>query len=272
MTLNKDSKPIVRIVTLIVSYLIALIVSVILGGLYCIVTDELIGILIIGTIVAFGVPVVVYHKLFDNVLVDKTLFSKTKYWWFLVAFVMLFVSLPLVDLFASEETDMTLFNMCQNPTPLKVIAIVFGAAVLPAVFEEWFFRGILQRDLTKLVRNDYLAIVITAIVFSLIHFDMANFVSRFILGLLLGLLFFYSKSLWVNILVHFINNLFAVLFLLSADEKNMEILNEPSNIHWSITLLSALIFVVFILLSERYRRKTLPHQETENIEKENIII
>lgn len=268
MTLNRDSKPIVRVATLIISYLIALIVATTLGGIYYLCTNEMIGVLIIGTVVAFGVSIGIYHKLFDNVLVDKTLFSKTKYWWFLVAFVMLFVSLPLVDFFSNGETDMRLFNMCQNPTPLKAIAIVFGAAVLPAVFEEWFFRGILQRDLTKLVRNDYLAIVITAIIFSLIHFDMANFVSRFILGLLLGLLFFYSKSLWVNILVHFLNNLFAVLLLFSVDEKNI---NEPSNIHWSMTLLSALIFVAFILFFERYRRKTQTDQEVENIEKENIL-
>lgn len=271
MTFNKDSKPIVKIGTLIVSYIITLIVATILGGVYYFCTNELIGTLIIGTVVEFGTSIGVYHKLFDNVFVDKTLFSKPKYWWFLVAFVMLFVSLPLVDFFSSGETgetDMMLFNMCQNPTPLKVIAIVFGAAVLPAVFEEWFFRGILQRDLTKLVRNDYLAIVITSIVFSLIHFDMANFVSRFILGLLLGLLFFYSKSLWVNILVHFLNNLFAVLLLFSVDEKE---LNEPTNIHWSITLLSALIFIAFILFFERYRRRTQTNQETENIEKENIL-
>ncbi len=272
MTLNKDSKPIVRIVTLIVSYLIALIVSAILGGLYYIGTGEMIGILIIGTVVAFGVSIVVYHKLFDNVFVDKTLFSKTKYWWFLIAFVMLFVSLPLVDFFSNGEPDITLLNICQNPTPLKVVAIVIGVAVLPAVFEEWFFRGILQREVSKLVHNDYLAIIITSIIFSLIHFDMANFVSRFILGLLLGLLFFYSKSLWVNILVHFLNNFFAVLWLFSVDEKNMAELYEPYNIHWSITLLSALVFIVFILLSERYRRKTLYKERVENIEKENNLV
>lgn len=272
MTLNKDSKPIVKIAFLIVLYLVALIGSALLGGIYYICTDEMIGILIIGTAVSFGVPIMVYHKLFDNTFVGKNLFVKTKYWWFLIAFAMLFVSLPLVELFASGENDTTLLQLCQNPTPLKVVAIVFGAAVLPAVFEEWFFRGILQRDLSKFVRNDYLAIVITAMVFSLIHFDMANFVSRFILGLLLGLLFFYSKSLWVNIFVHFLNNFLAVLFLLSINEENKDVLYESSNIHWSITLLSALIFVGFILLSERYRRKTLPKQESDNLEKENILV
>lgn len=264
MTLDKDSK----VATLIVLYFVALIGSALLCGIYYICTDEMIGALIIGTAVSFGVPIMVYHKLFDNTFVNKNLFVKTKCWWFLIAFAMLFVSLPLVELFASEENDTTLLQLCQNPTPLKVVALVFGAAVLPAVFEEWFFRGILQRDLSKLVRNDYLAIVITAMVFSLIHFDMANFVSRFILGLLLGLLFFYSKSLWVNIFVHFLNNLFAVLLLFSVDEKE---LNEPTNIHWSITLLSALIFIAFILFFERYRRRTQTNQETENIEKENIL-
>lgn len=268
MTLDKDSKTIVKVATLIVLYFVALIGSALLCGIYYICTDEMIGGLIIGTAVSFGVPIMVYHKLFDNTFVNKNLFVKTKCWWFLIAFAMLFVSLPLVELFASEENDTTLLQLCQNPTPLKVVALVFGVAVLPAVFEEWFFRGILQRDLSKLVRNDYLSIVITAMVFSLIHFDMANFVSRFILGLLLGLLFFYSKSLWVNIFVHFLNNLFAVLLLFSVDEKE---LNEPTNIHWSITLLSALIFIAFILFFERYRRRTQTNQETENIEKENIL-
>jgi hypothetical protein len=48
--------------------------------------------------------------------------------------------------------------------------------------------------------------------FSAIHFHFQGIIPRFVLGVLLGYLFYWSQSLWLPILAHFINNAQAVLF------------------------------------------------------------
>ncbi|MDO5759875.1 MAG: CPBP family intramembrane metalloprotease, partial [Bacteroidota bacterium] len=218
----------------------------------------------IATIIGFGAPVIVYHILFDKPLEVKSLFAKPKkILWFFIGIAMWFASIPLVEMFSDNSIDPVLLEMFSDTTPLKVVGIIIGVAILPAVFEEWFFRGILQKELVKIFHNNYISIIVTAAIFSLIHLDMSNFLARFVLGLLLGLLFFYSKSLWVNIFVHFLNNFMAILSILLASKEDL-----ASNTDFfdssTYAIISAIIFAVFIFLSERYRQKSLIQTEKQN--------
>ena len=84
-------------------------------------------------------------------------------------------------------------------------------AVVPAIGEELLFRGYLQQKIGKRLKNPHTAIVITAFLFSAIHLDVQGIIPRFILGVLLGYLYYWSKSLWLPILAHFVNNAQAVI-------------------------------------------------------------
>lgn len=79
-------------------------------------------------------------------------------------------------------------------------------AVIPAIGEELIFRGILQRHLYKIFRTSQIAIWVTAFIFSAIHFQFYGFLPRFILGLVFGYLFFWSGTLWLPVIAHFVNN------------------------------------------------------------------
>ena len=85
-------------------------------------------------------------------------------------------------------------------------------AVIPAIGEELLFRGYLQQKIGKWLKNPHTAIVITACLFSAIHLDVQGIIPRFVLGVLLGYLYYWSKSLWLPILAHFVNNAQAVIF------------------------------------------------------------
>lgn len=85
-------------------------------------------------------------------------------------------------------------------------------AVVPAIGEELLFRGYLQQKFGKRFGNIHTSILITAFLFSAIHFHFQGIIPRFVLGVLLGYLFYWSQSLWLPILAHFINNAQAVLF------------------------------------------------------------
>ena len=85
-------------------------------------------------------------------------------------------------------------------------------AVVPAIGEELLFRGYLQQKIGNGLKNFHIAILIVAFLFSAIHLDIQGIIPRFVLGVLLGYLYYWSKSLWLPILAHFINNAQAVIF------------------------------------------------------------
>jgi membrane protease YdiL (CAAX protease family) len=85
-------------------------------------------------------------------------------------------------------------------------------AVVPAIGEELLFRGYLQQKLGNWLRNPHTTILITAFLFSAIHFHFQAIIPRFVLGVLLGYLFYWSNSLWLPILAHFANNAQVVIF------------------------------------------------------------
>jgi len=88
---------------------------------------------------------------------------------------------------------------------------IFMIAVLPAIGEELLFRGIVQKYLTQIFKNAHVGIILAAIFFSAFHMQFYGFIPRLVLGMMLGYLLFWTKSLWVPIIAHFANNAFAVV-------------------------------------------------------------
>lgn len=109
-------------------------------------------------------------------------------------------------------------------------------ALLPAVGEELLFRGILQKQFSELAKNHHIGIWIAAFLFSFMHFQFYGFIPRLLLGVLLGYIFYFSKSLWLPIIGHFANNAMAVIFyyLYSTGQVNKtaeEIGTQPGEIY-----------------------------------------
>ena len=85
-------------------------------------------------------------------------------------------------------------------------------AIIPAIGEELLFRGYLQQKMTQWLGRPHVAIIVTAFLFSAIHMQFQGILPRFALGLVLGYLFYWSGSLWLPIIAHFLNNAMAVTF------------------------------------------------------------
>lgn len=83
--------------------------------------------------------------------------------------------------------------------------------LIPALGEELLFRGLIQNYLKNSLKNVHVAIIISAIIFSSIHLQFYGFFPRFILGVALGYLAYFGRSLWLPILAHFINNALVVI-------------------------------------------------------------
>ena len=120
-------------------------------------------------------------------------------------------------------------------------------ALIPAIGEELTFRGVLQQGLTRRM-NPHVAIILTAAIFSFIHFQFYGFLPRMFLGVLLGYMFYVSGSLWPSILMHFLNNGTSVLLYYLCNKgviDDAEHFGETTNV-WLIAA-SAVITVALVV-------------------------
>ena len=103
-----------------------------------------------------------------------------------------------------------------------MIAIVF--AIVPALCEEWFFRGMLLRTLLGRGKSVALAIVLSAVLFGAFHtisnsvIAIDRLIPTTLVGLILGYLAYKSDSIWPGVILHAIHNSF-VVFLATYQEQ-----------------------------------------------------
>jgi len=83
-------------------------------------------------------------------------------------------------------------------------------AIVPALGEELTFRGVFQPLFIRWSKNVHIGILITGFFFSFFHFQFFGFFPRWLLGVLFGYLYYWSGTIWVPMLAHFINNGMAV--------------------------------------------------------------
>ena len=138
----------------------------------------------------------------------------------------------------------------------QYLLALFIIAFFPAVFEEVFFRGALQNLLVRWLRSPFNAILITSLIFSLIHGSIYLFLSRLVLGIVLGLLYHKGKNIWVNIVAHFLNNAIAVtslFFMVRAGKPINPDAVDPQVPYWGAIVGVAALVVLFIIYDRKSR-------------------
>ena len=189
----------------------------------------------ISSIFMFVVPPIVYYFITrkEHQMRDLGLRKLSPPWWLiLIGAILMFISLPVSNLLTEWNEGMKLggaFQMLedmmktleQTATDLTermlnvdtiggLLLNLIIIALIPAVGEELTFRGVIQQGLTRRM-NPHVAIILSAAIFSFIHFQFYGFLTRMFLGMLLGYMFYITGSLWTSILMHFLNNGSAVL-------------------------------------------------------------
>lgn len=104
-------------------------------------------------------------------------------------------------------------------TKLQLFTSIVFVAIIPAIGEELFFRGSLQKTLMPHLGNIHNTIFVTALIFSALHFEITAFFYRFFLGVILGYIFYWTKNLMIPILIHALNNgmtVFTMYYTFSA--------------------------------------------------------
>jgi hypothetical protein len=189
----------------------------------------------LSSIMMFVVPPIVYYYITrkENQMHELGLRSPAEpKWLILIGVALMFISLPVTNQltrwneamsFGSafekfEEYLKSLEEMAAATTEKMLNVDTIGGlllnllviALIPAVGEELTFRGVLQQGLTRKM-NPHAAIILSAAIFSFIHFQFYGFLPRMFLGILLGYMFYITGSLWTSIAMHFVNNGTAVV-------------------------------------------------------------
>ena len=132
--------------------------------------------------------------------------------------------------------------------PWDFFVNLFIIALLPAVAEEFIFRGAIQRSFTRMFHNPHVAIWVTAFIFSAIHVQFFGFIPRLLLGAAFGYIYWWTGSLWYTMLAHFLNNGYAVCLAWYMQLHHMPIdsLDNSANFTWYQYVIS-LFLSIFLL-------------------------
>jgi membrane protease YdiL (CAAX protease family) len=148
-----------------------------------------------------------------------------------------------------ELWDIT--NLFKNQTRLE-LGLILGGLMLAAPFcEEFVFRGVLQRGLLSARRSPAFAVVVAAAVFSGFHLDPIGFAARFELGVVFGLLFLRTGSLWPGVLAHSANNFIATALYFGFGGKQLEEAQPSWIAIFSVALFGISLLIALIALAKK---------------------
>ena len=142
-------------------------------------------------------------------------------------------------------------RLMEQMTKDKATMIVLAVIMAP-IFEEIVFRGIIQKGLINKGMNPATAIIISSVVFGLVHGNPWQFVGAVLLGCVLGFVYHKTKSLLLPILLHAFNNLCSSILIFYGDSESFADVFRLSE--WIVLGIGIMLFAVFYyLFTRKYR-------------------
>lgn len=122
--------------------------------------------------------------------------------------IMLVVSYVLVLMFpeSAENTQMTFDIMMEQP----IILVVLVMAVMPAIGEELYFRGLIFGSMRHRYKAVW-AIVISSVIFGVFHLSIVKILPTGMLGACFAYIIYTSGSIYIGMFLHFFNNLMSAI-------------------------------------------------------------
>ncbi|PKQ60534.1 hypothetical protein BZG02_18900 [Labilibaculum filiforme] len=200
---------------------------------------------------------------------------------FLLASITIVIALPAINLLASINSHLQLPEFLSGveqwmrhsedqaaiitkkflamETPFDLFVNLILIAVIPALGEELLFRGVIQRIFSSMTKNVHWGIIITAFLFAALHMQFFGLLPRMAMGILFGYLLVWTKSLWVPILAHLINNGMAVCMSYFINKgKIPEDIEQFGGNHagiWASGLISLSILALLLFRLYRLRER-----------------
>lgn len=161
-------------------------------------------------------------------------------WGILVIVAMSIVIEPLLALFPVE-----------NMAPMRRYVLegggltMFTVIVLAPLLEEMLFRGVIQESASRFY-GPLAGVLIASAIFAIVHPNPQQIINAFFSGLILGYIYYRTRSLIPVIVIHAVNNAIAYILIRQFPDKivfTMRQLIQNDNLYWIIYGISLVLFL-----------------------------
>jgi len=174
---------------------------------------------------------------------------------------LLIIPAALMLVFCTAFLNSWLLRWLPAPSPLPtevmgwqaIAAAVFTTAVVPALCEEFLFRGAIQSALIPYGRG--FSVVASALLFGLMHQNVRQILYTTMAGLVLGYIYLRTRSIWYGVIVHFANNLMSVADTVIASNWEEQSAGMISGVIYLCIFVLGVVSVVCLLLLDERKRK-----------------
>lgn len=155
---------------------------------------------------------------------------------------------------SATNTQNSFLNYSNLPEFFLVFIVM---AILPAIAEEIYFRGLIEGVLIDLKLSLFHAVLISSLLFSLVHGQFYYFFAQMFMGAILGYVYYRTRNIWYGIIMHFINN--GLIVIVSyTNSKTLTNIDVDGNPPIYLSLIGLVLFGVVLYLF---------HQQTKPIKK-----
>ncbi|WP_439432375.1 lysostaphin resistance A-like protein [Segatella copri] len=153
-----------------------------------------------------------------------------------------------------ENTQQIFTSLMKEPWGYVAVGILAPLA------EEVVFRGAILRTLLGIMskKNHWVAIIISAALFGLAHFNAAQFINALLMGLLLGWMYYRTGSLVPGILLHWINNTMAYVLtniMPQSDGKLIDLFHgDEKTVYYAVGFSLCIMIPSFIQMIIRLKK------------------
>ena len=153
-----------------------------------------------------------------------------------------------------ENTQQIFTSLMKEPWGYVAVGILAPLA------EEVVFRGAILRTLLGIMskKNHWVAIIISAALFGLAHFNEAQFINALLMGLLLGWMYYRTGSLVPGILLHWVNNTMAYVLtniMPQSDGKLIDLFHgDEKTMYYAVGFSLCIMIPSFIQMIQRLKK------------------
>ena len=181
-------------------------------------------------------------------------FSPTNFYTYLLIFPMM-IGMMFIAEFITAQIPTTghffgkyydFFTQMMEKLTDDPVVMIITAVICAPIFEEIIFRGIIQKGLMNKGVEPKMAIVFASVIFGVIHGNPWQFVGAVLLGCVLGLVYYKTKSLLLPMLLHGFNNLCSTLLITYIKTESFADAFKVSE--WIILMIGIALFSLFYFL------------------------
>ncbi len=134
------------------------------------------------------------------------------------------------------------FNPLNTTSLTNLAYIIIALAIIPAITEEYTFRGIIQSEYSSYGVG--VAIIMTSLMFAMLHFSLSKFIVYFFCGIIASYVVYITQSVLAGMLVHLLNNLYSLFF----ESALWGAIKSPNSLIFFLFVITTL-FIIFSVLS-----------------------